>query len=46
MVWINIINVLSGRADSVLLLDRIIEKYGNDPKKWLPVFYEEVKLLS
>ena len=41
----NIINVLSGRADTVLLLDRIIEKYGSDPKKWLPVFYQEVKSL-
>jgi type IV secretion system protein VirB4 len=42
----NIINVLSGRADTVVLLDQIIEKYGSDPKKWLPVFYEEVKMLS
>ncbi len=42
----NIINVLSGRADTVLLLDKIIGKYGDDPKKWLPIFYEEVKLLS
>lgn len=42
----NIINVLSGRADTVVLLDRIIAKYGTDPKKWLPVFYEEVKSLG
>ena len=42
----NIINVLSGRADTVLLLDKIIEKYGTYPKKWLPIFYEEVKSLS
>lgn len=41
----NIINVLSGRADTVILLDKIIEKYGTDPKKWLPIFYEEVKSL-
>jgi type IV secretion system protein VirB4 len=41
----NIINVLSGRADTVLLLDRIIERYGSDPKKWLPIFYQEVKSL-
>lgn len=41
----NIINVLSGRAETVILLDQIIAKYGNDPKSWLPVFYEEVKLL-
>lgn len=42
----DLINVLSGRADTVVLLDQIIEKYGSDPKKWLPVFYEEVKLLE
>lgn len=42
----DIINVLSGRADTVTLLDQIIEKHGSDPKKWLPVFYEEVKLLN
>ncbi|MDA9163412.1 VirB4 family type IV secretion/conjugal transfer ATPase [Rickettsiaceae bacterium] len=42
----NIINVLSGRADTVVLLDKIIEKHGSDPKKWLPVFYKEVSLLN
>ena len=41
----NIINVLSGRVDTVLLLDQIREKYGDDPEKWLPIFYEEVKTL-
>ena len=39
----NIINVLSGRADTVIILDKVIEKYGSDPKKWLPIFYEEVR---
>ena len=42
----NIVNVLSGRAETVVLLDKIIEKHGSDPKKWLPVFYEEVKSLG
>jgi len=42
----NIINVLSGRADTVVLLDKIIKKHGSDPKKWLPVFYKEVSLLN
>lgn len=42
----NVINVLSGRADTVVLLDQVIEKHGSDPKKWLPVFYEEVKMLG
>lgn len=41
----NIINVLSGRVETVLLLDQIREKYGDDPEKWLPIFYEEVKSL-
>lgn len=39
----NVVNVLSGRAETVVLLDSIIEKYGADPKNWLPVFYKEVK---
>ncbi len=41
----NIVSVLSGRVETVLLLDRIREKYGNDPERWLPIFYEEVKTL-
>jgi type IV secretion system protein VirB4 len=41
----NIINVLASRADTVLLLAKIIEKYGNDPEKWLPIFYDGVKEL-
>jgi type IV secretion system protein VirB4 len=41
----NIINVLSGRVETVLLLDKIIAQYGDNPEKWLPVFYEEIKLL-
>lgn len=42
----NIINVLSGRAETVILLDQIRAKHGDNPEKWLPVFYEEVKTLS
>lgn len=42
----NVINVLSGRAETVVLLDKIINKHGSDPKKWLPVFYKEVKKLD
>lgn len=41
----NIINVLSGRVDTVALLARLREIYGDDPERWLPVFYEEVKEL-
>ena len=42
----NVINILSGRVDTVMLLDQVIKKHGSDPKKWLPVFYEEVKMLG
>lgn len=41
----NIINVLSGRVETILLLDRIREQYGDDPERWLPIFYDEVKEL-
>lgn len=42
----NIINVLSGRIDTVLLLDKIRSIHGDDPDKWLPVFYKEVKAIK
>lgn len=41
----NIVNVLSGRAETVILLDKLRAKYGEEPDKWLPVFYNEVKKL-
>jgi type IV secretion system protein VirB4 len=41
----NVINVLSGRSDTVLLLKKLIEEYGENPEKWLPTFYSEVKKL-
>ncbi|MBQ4874977.1 MAG: VirB4 family type IV secretion/conjugal transfer ATPase [Rickettsiaceae bacterium H1] len=39
----NVINVLSGRAETVILLREIREELGDDPGAWLPVFYERVK---
>ena len=42
----DIINVLSGRSDTVLLLYDIMKKYGENPKDWLPVFYKECKELQ
>ncbi|AIL65799.1 Type IV secretion system protein virB4 [Rickettsiales bacterium Ac37b] len=38
----NIINVLSGRTETVLLLDEIRKEVGDDPDVWLPIFYERV----
>ncbi len=39
----NIINVLSGRAETVLLLDKIRAEVGENPDDWLPIFYERVQ---
>lgn len=41
----NIINILSGRVDTVLLLDKIREEVGDNPDDWLPIFYERVRKL-
>jgi len=41
----NVINVLSGRADTVRLLDDIRKEFGDDPEVWLPVFWKRVKTL-
>ena len=42
----DVINVLSGRADTVLLLDDIIRELGSDkPEDWLPIFYKRVRKL-
>ena len=38
----NVINVLSGRADTVILLDEIVEELGSRPEDWLPVFFDRV----
>lgn len=40
-----VVSVLSGRADTVRLLDDIRLQVGDDPAVWLPVFYERVKAL-
>jgi type IV secretion system protein VirB4 len=37
------INVLSGRAETVLLLDEIRGKHGENPEKWLPEFHRQMK---
>lgn len=35
------IRVLSARAETVIILDKIIEEVGEDPDDWLPIFYEK-----
>ena len=40
----NIINVLSGRTDIIVLLNEIIKEYGNDPEIWLPIFYKRTSI--
>ncbi|NRA74039.1 MAG: VirB4 family type IV secretion/conjugal transfer ATPase [Rickettsiales bacterium] len=42
----DIINILSGRSDTVLLLYEIMKKYGEKPRDWLPVFYKECRELQ
>ncbi|XVN43563.1 MAG: VirB4 family type IV secretion/conjugal transfer ATPase [Candidatus Rickettsia vulgarisii] len=42
----NIINVLSGRVETVILLNQLREKYGDDPERWLPIFYQEARNLK
>lgn len=39
----DIINILSGRADTVLILDEVMKEHGTDPEIWIPIFNERVK---
>lgn len=39
------IAILSGRTQNLKILDRIREKYGDDPNIWLPIFKAEVSSL-
>ena len=39
----DIIMVLSGRAETVGILDEVRAEVGEDPEKWLPVFQERVR---
>lgn len=41
----DIIHVLSGRAETVGLLDEIRAQVGDDPEAWLPIFTQRVKQL-
>ncbi len=39
----DIMSILSGRAESVALLHDILNEVGDNPKVWLPIFYQKVK---
>lgn len=39
----DIIMVLSGRAETVIVLQEVMKEYGDDPEIWLPIFQERVK---
>lgn len=39
----DMMNILSGRMENVLLAQEIIAEYGDDPNKWLPIFFERAK---
>jgi type IV secretion system protein VirB4 len=36
------INILSGRAETVAILDEIMNEFGEDAKDWLPIFNERL----
>lgn len=39
----DIINVLSGRTETVLLMDKLRAEYGENPDQWLHHFYEQAR---
>ena len=38
----DIIAVLSARADTALIMDKVIEEVGKDPHIWVPIFQKRV----
>ena len=40
-----IIRVLSGRVDTVILMNQIISEVGDDPDDWLPIYCERSKAI-
>jgi len=39
----DVINVLSGRADTVIILNEVIKEHGEDPEIWIPIFNERLR---
>ena len=42
----DVVNVLSGRVDTVILLNKIREEFGDNPDDWLPIFLKEARMLN
>ena len=42
----DVINVLSGRADTVIVLNEVIKEHGDDPEVWIPIFNEKLRSLQ
>lgn len=40
----DVVNILSGRADTVLLLDEIRAAVGDAPEVWMPIFNERIRI--
>ena len=38
----DVIMILSGRADTVVILQQVLKESGNDPEIWMPMFQERV----
>ncbi|MBS0236129.1 MAG: VirB4 family type IV secretion/conjugal transfer ATPase [Proteobacteria bacterium] len=39
----DVVNILSGRAETVGILDEVRQKHGDDPKVWIPQFLKKLK---
>ncbi len=42
----DVINVLSGRTDTIIMLEDLIAEVGDDPEIWLPIFYERARAMQ
>ncbi|MEQ1706561.1 MAG: hypothetical protein ABL867_11415, partial [Rickettsiales bacterium] len=38
-----IVNVLSARAETIVILDEVRKKYGDSPDAWMPHFQKQVR---
>ena len=40
-----VIKVLSARAETVVMMDGVMAKFGDDPDDWLPTYYKNQQIL-